>query len=89
VTNRTEVQKIIITDDELIQKDDPIYMDPKNTRLLDAPFYTYQKYWFGIPISTFAANILVLWGMTLFLMICLYYDLFRKVIELFSKKQVG
>lgn len=85
VTNRTEVQKIIVSDDELIQKDDPLYMDPKNTRLLDAPFYTYKKYWFGIPMSTFLANILVLWGMTVLLIIALYYDLLRKFLMLFSR----
>ena len=85
VTNRTEVQKIIITDDELIQKDDPLYMDPKNTRLLDAPFYTYKKYWFGIPMSTFMANVLVLWGMTILLIVALYYDLLRKFLKLFSR----
>lgn len=85
VTNRTEVQKIIVTDHELIQKDDPLYMDPKNTRLLDAPFYTYKKYWFGIPMSTFLANILVLWGMTILMIVALYYDLLRKCLGIFSR----
>lgn len=85
VTNRTEVQKIIVTDDELLQKDDPLYMDPKDTRLLNAPFYTYKKYWFGIPMSTFLANILVLWGMTILLIIALYYDWLRKVLSIFSR----
>lgn len=85
VTNRTEVQKIIITDDELIQKDDPLYMDPKNSRLLDAPFYTCKKYWFGIPMSTFLANVLVLWGMTILMIVALYYDILRKLLGIFSK----
>jgi ABC transport system ATP-binding/permease protein len=85
VTNRTEVQKIIVSDDELIQKDDPLYMDPKNTRLLDAPFYTHKKYWFGIPMSTFLANVLVLWGMTVLMIVALYYDLLRKFLTLFSR----
>lgn len=87
VTNRTEVQKIIVTDDELIQKDDPIYINPKNTRLLDAPFYTHQKYWLGIPMTTFVANLMVLWGMTIFLMICLYFDAFKRIISIFSKSE--
>lgn len=85
VTNRTEVQKIIVTENELIQKDDPLYIDPKNTRLLDAPFYTYKKYWFGIPMSTFLANVLVLWGMTVLMIVALYYDLLRKCLKLFSR----
>jgi len=85
VTNRSEVQKIIITDDQLIQKDDPLYMDQKNTRLLDAPFYTCKKYWFGIPMSTFLANILVLWGMTVLMIVALYYDILRKILGIFSR----
>jgi ABC-type multidrug transport system ATPase subunit len=85
VTNRSEVQKIIITDDELIQKDDPLYMDQKNTRLLDAPFYTCKKYWFGIPMSTFLANVLVLWGMTVLMIVALYYDVLRKILGIFSR----
>nr|WP_294861221.1 ATP-binding cassette domain-containing protein [uncultured Fluviicola sp.] len=85
VTNRSEVQKIIITDDELIQKDDPLYMDQKNTRLLDAPFYTCKKYWFGIPMSTFLANVLVLWGMTVLMIVALYYDILRKFLGIFSR----
>jgi ABC transport system ATP-binding/permease protein len=85
VTNRTEVQKIIITNDELLQKDDPIYIDPINTRLLNAPFYTSKKYWFGIPMSTFLANILVLWGMTVLMIVALYYDILRKFLGIFSR----
>jgi len=81
VTNRTEVQKIIVTDDEILQKDDPLYIDPVGVRFLDAPFYTKQKYLFGYPISTFWGNILVLWGMTALLLIVLYYDLCRKCLE--------
>ncbi|WP_430402056.1 ATP-binding cassette domain-containing protein [Fluviicola sp.] len=85
VTNRSEVQKIIVTDDQLIQKDDPLYIDQKNTRLLDAPFYTCKKYWFGIPMSTFLANILVLWGMTILMIVALYYDILRKLLGIFSR----
>lgn len=85
VTNRNEVHKIIIADEELIQKDDPIYFDPINKRFLDTPFYAPNKYFFGIKMSTFLANILVLWFMTLSLIVTLYYDLLRKLLELFSR----
>lgn len=85
VTNRSEVQKIIVTEDEILQKDDPLYINPVGTRFLDAPFYTYKKYIFGNPINTFWANIMVLWGMTILLIICLYYDIFKKVMDLGEK----
>jgi ABC-type multidrug transport system ATPase subunit len=82
VTNRTEVQKIIITDDELLQKDDPLYIDPVGTRFMDAPFYSHKKYFFGTPIDTFWGNILVLWSMTLLLILALYFDWMRKLLEI-------
>lgn len=81
VTNRTEVQKILVTEDELIQKDDPLYIDPVGTRFLDTPFYAHKKYFFGIAIDTFWANVIVLWLMTIALIVCLYYDLLRKLLE--------
>lgn len=85
VTNRSEVQKIIVTNDEILQKDDPIYIDPAGTRFLDAPFYTYKKYFFGIGISTFAANVIILWLMTIAMIITLYYDLLRIGLESLEK----
>jgi hypothetical protein len=85
VTNRTEVQKILITDDELLQKDDPLYIDPVGTRFLDAPFYSHRKYLFGHKIPTFWANVLVLWCMTVLMIIALYYDWLRKLLEVSVK----
>jgi len=81
VTNRTEVQKILITEDELIQKDDPLYIDPVGMRFLDAPFYSHKKYFLGIGVDTFWANVIVLWLMTVALIIALYFDLLKKLLE--------
>lgn len=81
VTNRTEVQKILITEDELIQKDDPLYIDPVGMRFLDAPFYAHKKYFFGIGIDTFWANVIVLWLMTVAMIIALYFDLLKKLLD--------
>lgn len=88
VTNRTEVQKILVTDDELLQKDDPLYIDPSDARFLDAPFYSHQKYLFGVKIDTFWANVLVLWVMTVVMIIALYYDLLRKLLEFSDKIKI-
>lgn len=85
VTNRTEVQKAIVTEDEILQKDDPLYIDPVGKRFLDAPFYSYQKYLFGVKIDTFWANVMVLWGMCILLIIALYFDLFRIGLESINK----
>lgn len=85
VTNRTEVHKIIIADEELVQKDDPIYVNPIGKRFLDTPFYAPKKYLFGISMNTFLANILVIWFMTLSLIVALYYDILRKLLEFFGR----
>ena len=76
VTNRREIDKIINVDNELVQKDNPIYHDPLDTRFLDAHFYAPNKYVFGIKVSTFWSNIVVLWGMSILFGIFLYFDLF-------------
>ena len=88
VTNRTEVQKMIVTEDEILQKDDPLFIDPIGVRFLDAPFYTHQKYIFGQRVSTFWGNVLVLWGMTIVLLIMLYYDLTRKALVAAEKIKI-
>ncbi len=84
VTNRREIDKIINIDNELVQKDNPIYHDPKNTRFLDAHFYTPNKYVFGMKVSTFWSNIVVLWGMSILFGIFLYFDLFTVSINKLS-----
>ena len=81
VTNRNEVSKIVELDHTLIQKDDPIYLVPRDQRFLDTHFYAPSKFIFGFEIDTFWANILVIWLMTIGAVIALYYDLLRKFLE--------
>jgi hypothetical protein len=81
VTNRTEVNKILITKDELIQKDDPLYINTIGMRYLDAPFYSYEKHLFGAKVSTYWSNMAIIWLMTVFLILLLYYDILRKILE--------
>jgi ABC-type multidrug transport system ATPase subunit len=80
VTNRNEVNKIVEIDHMLIQKDDPIYLVPHDQRFLDAHFYSPSKFFFGLEIDTFWANVLVIWLMTVTAVIALYYDILRKLI---------
>lgn len=81
VTNRNDLTKIINYRQQLVQKSDPIYNIPRNSSFFKAHFYAPVKLFFGIKIDTFIANIMVLWMMTLILMITLYFDFFRKLIE--------
>lgn len=87
VTKSMDLTPIVEADNELHQKNDPIYLHPKNARFLDAQFYAPSKYFFGIKIDTFWANIGVIWIVTILSVIVLYYDLLRKFLEIFNKNK--
>jgi ABC transport system ATP-binding/permease protein len=85
VTNRYSEDKIIQAKDRFVQKSDPIYLVPRGVKFLDTHFYAPSKFLFGKQISTFWANILVLWIMTIITIVALYFDWLRKIIELTSR----
>ena len=79
VTNKNDLRVIVEHDGELIRKSDPVYMEPQGGGLLSAHFYAPAKLLFGSPISTLAANVLVIWIMTLMLCGALHMELFKKI----------
>lgn len=81
-TNRNDVTYIAEHNGELIQKKDLIYLMPYNSSFFGTHFYAPSKRVFGYFIDTFYANLMVLWGMTLLLVLCLFYDIFPKGIHL-------
>ena len=81
VINDSEKNKPIVEyDGRLIQKIDPIFMDPKS-RFIKAHFYAPRKMFFGKYKSTFWINILVLWVMTIFLYFALSFRLLKKFLD--------
>ena len=82
VTNHAEIHKIIKVDNELIQVVDPIYKDSDAFR---GHFYSPTKKLFGKSYDTFLVNTLVIWMMTFTLMITLYFDIFRKLLNIFDR----
>ncbi|HZH86829.1 MAG TPA: ATP-binding cassette domain-containing protein [Brumimicrobium sp.] len=81
-TNRNDLDKIIIFESRLIQKADPIYNIPIGKTFFDTHFYAPGKNLFGAYISTFYANLLVIWAMSLILAFTLYFNFFRRLIAL-------
>jgi hypothetical protein len=75
---QNNLDKIIEWHGELIQRADPIYKDPQGFR---AHFLAPSKKLFGTYITTFSANLMVLWGFSIALAITLYFDALRKAIE--------
>jgi ABC-type multidrug transport system ATPase subunit len=85
VTNKNTATKIIEVDHELIQKADPIYLDPQKSSLFgNAQFYAPTKRILGTLFDTYWVNMGILWGMTIFLSITLYFDALKKLLDIFS-----
>lgn len=80
VTNANETSRIIEYKDDLIQKMDPIYMDPEHP-FIKAHFYAPQKKLFGYTIDTFWMNLAVIWVMTAIFLIALYYRWLKKFLD--------
>ena len=83
VKNTIEQHRIVRSGNELVQKIFPIYKDPdpKNMVDFDAQFYMARKHFFGQNIDTFYFNLGVVWFMTIILVITLYYEVLRKIID--------
>jgi len=83
VKNSNEIHRIIEQDGKLVQKVFPIYKDPDPEHIVDfdAQFYMPTKHFLGQNIDTLFFNLGVIWTMTIVLVIALYFELLRKIID--------
>ncbi|MBK6833754.1 MAG: hypothetical protein IPG89_05530 [Bacteroidetes bacterium] len=75
--------KCLEKDGELIQRVDPVYLNPTN-EWGRAHFLAPNKKLFGAMIPTFWFNIGVIWFMSLTLMVTLYFDVMKKILDFFG-----
>lgn len=90
VKNTTTPNKIVEYDGRLYQKMYSIYFDDhKPSHFLDFSGNLYQpkKYFAGRLYDTLYFNLTVIWAMTLFLFVALYFDLLKKFILLFENRK--
>jgi hypothetical protein len=80
VINKNESTKIVEFNGELVQKMDPIFMDPEY-KFIKAHFYSPTKRVFGVNFDTFIINVSVLWIMTILLYFALYFRLLKKLLD--------
>jgi ABC-type multidrug transport system ATPase subunit len=80
VTNKNETQGSIEYKGEIVQKAQPIYMDP-NFNFIKAHFYAPVKKVFGINVDTFVVNVLVLWIITIGLYLILSFRLLKRLLD--------
>jgi len=80
VTNSNESEKFVEYKGKLIQKMDPIFLDPES-RFIKAHFYAPRKQLFGKYYPTLTVNVLVIWFMTILLFIALKYRLLKRLLD--------
>ncbi len=81
--NKTEIDKIIEKNGELIQQLDPVFKKP-DSDFGRAHFYSSYKFFAGYKINTFVFNILIIWMVTFLVYLILLFDGLRKLIDLIS-----
>ena len=83
VKNNNETHRIIEKDGKFIQKIYPIYKDPFPEHMVDfdAQFYMPSKHFLNQNIDTYYFNLGVIWSMTLFLVLTLYFEILRKIVD--------
>jgi hypothetical protein len=75
--NRLTTDKIYETESKLIQKADPVYMKP-GSKYGRAHFFAPYKMLGNLKIGTLVFNVAVIWIMTIFLFIALYYNALKR-----------
>ena len=86
--NVNSKKRIIIYEDNLIQKIDPIFnviYDKKNILDYRTHFFAPIKYFLTIKINTFVFNFLVIWFFVILSYLFLYFEGLKKIIKFLSK----
>ena len=81
VENSNEPVRIVDYKGHLIQKIDPIYLDPES-KFLKAHFYAPRKRFLNKYYDTFWVNTLIIWLMSLFFYLVLYFRGLRKLLDM-------
>jgi ABC transport system ATP-binding/permease protein len=87
VKNISITQRLIEYDGELVQKINPVFLDPPNAGFFNyrAHFFAPVKWMFGKSWDTLFFNIVVIWLMAAGFYGILYFKWLRKLVNLFGK----
>ncbi|AYB33216.1 ATP-binding cassette domain-containing protein [Chryseolinea soli] len=84
VENIGTPDRIVEYNGTLVQKVYPIYVDdhkPKNKLDFSANLYQPTKQFAGLTFDTFYFNVAVIWSMTIFLFLTLYFDVLKRLMR--------
>jgi len=79
--NTAEQKQLEESNNQLVQRFQPVFMQGDKDSFIRAPFFASQKNVFGVMWETYFANVLVIWFMTIVLAITLYFDALKKLID--------
>ena len=80
----SDLDEIVESDRKLIATGDPIYRDGPKDHFIRSHFFSPTKNVFGNLYSTYWVNISVIWGMSFLLWLTLYFDVLRRILNLFA-----
>jgi len=90
VENKQDIKRVVEWNGELIQKIYPIYFNehrPNHFFDFRDNFYIPAKYFAGQKFDTLNFNLSMIWLMTIFLYIALYYELLKKAVHGFAMRR--
>ena len=73
---------------DMIQKRDPIYLDPTH-KFIKAHFYAPRKMIAGTFVPTLWVNVMMIWVMTILLYVLLYFRVFKKLLDSTGQPSAG
>lgn len=80
VLNKNDFTFLVQDENSIVQRFQPVYMQPSPSAIFRAPLYVYEKNFFGMKTQTWYVNLFVIWLMSFMMMVALYYNIFRKFI---------
>ncbi|MBS1681890.1 MAG: ATP-binding cassette domain-containing protein [Bacteroidetes bacterium] len=90
VKNVNTKERLIEYKGKLIQQINPIFQAPQQSGVLDyrTAFFVPEKNLFGLTVSTFLFDILVIWGMAFLCYVALYFEWMRKTVDFFGNVSI-
>ncbi len=79
--NNFSIYQILERNGRLLQRTDPIFLDPIDSDIMRAHFFAPRKRLLGMYINTYWANMLVIWLMSIIMMVTLYFDVMKKMLD--------
>jgi hypothetical protein len=73
---------------DMIQKRDPIYLDPTH-KFIKAHFYAPRKMIAGTFVPTLWVNVMMIWFMTILLYVLLYFRVFKRLLDSTGQPSAG